>query len=182
MRSSSRGRQDKLAVGLPALAVECLRRRPRHSPRSRRGRTRREDRHLKFYELPDNLRARPYRRRRRPYHREQLGTAGNQAHDHQRQPRIKPGLANTTPSSAVRLGRVWLRFVLSVESTTTPGGEGPEVFKAADSRCGQRATQHQATAAGVAERLNSATARSKRQGPPRTGRRTSSSGCSSCGT
>jgi hypothetical protein len=27
-----------------------------HSPRSRRDRTRREDRHLKFYELRDNLR------------------------------------------------------------------------------------------------------------------------------
>jgi hypothetical protein len=28
-----------------------------HSPRSLRDRTRREDRHLKFYELRDNLRA-----------------------------------------------------------------------------------------------------------------------------
>jgi hypothetical protein len=34
----------------------CLERRLRHSPRSRRDRTRREDRHLKFYELRDNLR------------------------------------------------------------------------------------------------------------------------------
>jgi hypothetical protein len=33
----------------------CLERRLRHSPRSRRDRTRREDRHLKFYELRDNL-------------------------------------------------------------------------------------------------------------------------------
>jgi hypothetical protein len=33
----------------------CLERRIRHSPRSLRDRTRREDRHLKFYELRDNL-------------------------------------------------------------------------------------------------------------------------------
>jgi hypothetical protein len=33
----------------------CLERRIRHSPRSRSDRTRREDRHLKFYPLRDNL-------------------------------------------------------------------------------------------------------------------------------
>ncbi len=40
----------------PHGGSSCLERRLLHSPRSRRDRTRREDRHLKFYELRDNLR------------------------------------------------------------------------------------------------------------------------------